>query len=352
MKQEPVPSQSRRMNCLVSISALLILLCVCIGGAAAADQWTPVTITDDFGSVSVISSEPQRIVSLAPSNTEILFSLGLGSKVVGVTEYCNYPAEAQTKSLVGGMSTVNVERVVALDPDIIFGNMMNGEDNVNHLRQLGYTVICLNPDSVEGTFSAIRRVGTATGTSAEAGTLIDSMQRRIDNVMEKIKGMETYRPTVVHLLSTDPYWVSGNSTFQDTLITLAGGKNAFADVEGWGVVTLERMITTDPDIILVSSGSGMGEDGEDLLKRTLVTDPRLSKLSAVQQERVSVMNGDTFNRGGPRIVDALEDLAAVLYPDLFHATPTATATPKASGFAFPLLLIGVILGLVMFGKKI
>ena len=98
----------------------------------------------------------------------------------------------------------------------------------------------------------------------------------------------------------------------------------------------------------------MGEDGEDLLKRTLVTDPRLSKLSAVQQERVSVMNGDTFNRGGPRIVDALEDLAAVLYPDLFHATPTptATATPKASGFAFPLLLIGVILGLVMFGKKI
>lgn len=339
------------MNRIISIFALL-LLCFCTGGVTAADPWTPVPITDDFGHVSVISSEPQRIISLAPSNTEILFALGLGDKVVGVIEYCNYPAEARTKSLVGGISTVHVEKVVALDPDIIFGNTMNGEENIVHLRKLGYAVICLNPDSVEGTFSAVHRIGIATGTSAAADALTDSMQKRIDNITEKIKGVDTPAPTVAHLLSTDPYWVSGGSTFQDTLTTLAGGTNAFSDVEGWGIVTLERMITTDPDIILVSSGSGMGEDGEDLLKRTLMTDPRLSKLSAVQNNSVYVLNGDTFNRDGPRIVDALEDLAAALHPNLFGTSPVATATPQASGFGMALVLIGVVVGVLILRKEI
>lgn len=332
------------MKHLLPILLLLALLC----GTAAAAEWTPVTITDDYGYTAEISAAPQTIVSLGPSNTEILFALGLGDKVAGVTEYCNYPAAAQTKSLIGGVSSPNVEKIVALNPDLILANAMNGEDNIAHLRKLGYTVLCLNPDSVDGTFSSIRRVGEATGTSAAAGELIASMQQRFRAAAEKVKTAGTTPLTVTHLMSTDPYWVSGIHTFQDELITLAGGTNAFPEVDGWGIINLEHLLTTDPDVILVDSGAGMGEKGENLLKQSFMTDPRLSSLTAVKNNRIYVMDSDTFDRGGPRIVDAFDELVAVLYPE--SAESPAAATPQAPGFGSVLTLAGGALALLILRK--
>lgn len=332
------------MKHLLPILLLLALLC----GTAAAAEWTPVTITDDYGYTAEISAAPQTIVSLGPSNTEILFALGLGDKVAGVTEYCNYPAAAQTKSLIGGVSSPNVEKIVALNPDLILANAMNGEDNIAHLRKLGYTVLCLNPDSVDGTFSSIRRVGEATGTSAAAGELIASMQQRFRAAAEKVKTAGTTPLTVTHLMSTDPYWVSGIHTFQDELITLAGGTNAFPEVDGWGIINLEHLLTTDPDVILVDSGAGMGEKGENLLKQSFMTDPRLSSLTAVKNNRIYVMDSDTFDRGGPRIVDAFDELVAVLYPE--SAESPAAATPQAPGFGSVLTLACGALALLILRK--
>lgn len=333
------------MKHLLPILLLLALLC----GTAAAAEWTPVTITDDYGYTAEISAAPQTIVSLGPSNTEILFALGLGDKVAGVTEYCNYPAAAQTKSLIGGVSSPNVEKIVALNPDLILANAMNGEDNIAHLRKLGYTVLCLNPDSVDGTFSSIRRVGEATGTSAAAGELIASMQQRFRAAAEKVKTAGTTPLTVTHLMSTDPYWVSGIHTFQDELITLAGATNAFPEVDGWGIINLEHLLTTDPDVILVDSGAGMGEKGENLLKQSFMTDPRLSSLTAVKNNRIYVMDSDTFDRGGPRIVDAFDELVAVLYPE--SAESPAAATPQAPGFGSVLMLAGGALALLILRKN-
>ncbi|HJK77855.1 MAG TPA: ABC transporter substrate-binding protein [Methanocorpusculum sp.] len=333
------------MKHLLPILLLLALLC----GTAAAAEWTPVTITDDYGYTAEISAAPQTIVSLGPSNTEILFALGLGDKVAGVTEYCNYPAAAQTKSLIGGVSSPNIEKIVALNPDLILANAMNGEDNIAHLRKLGYTVLCLNPDSVDGTFSSIRRVGEATGTSAAAEELIASMQQRFRAAAEKVKTAGTTPLTVTHLMSTDPYWVSGIHTFQDELITLAGGTNAFPEVDGWGIINLEHLLTTDPDVILVDSGAGMGEKGENLLKQSFMTDPRLSSLTAVKNNRIYVMDSDTFDRGGPRIVDAFDELVAVLYPE--SAESPAAATPQAPGFGSVLTLAGGALALLILRKN-
>ena len=334
------------MKHLLPVLLLLALLC----GTAAAAEWTPVTITDDYGYTAEISAAPQTIVSLGPSNTEILFALGLGDKVAGVTEYCNYPAEAQNKSIIGGVSSPNVEKIVALNPDLILANSMNGEDNIAHLRKLGYTVLCLNPDSVDGTFSSIRRVGEATGTSAAAGELIASMQQRFRAAAEKVKTAGTETLTVTHLMGTDPYWVSGIHTFQDELITLAGGTNAFPEVDGWGIINLEHLLTTDPDVILVDSGAGMGEKGENLLKQSFMTDSRLSSLTAVKNNRIYVMDSDTFDRGGPRIVDAFDELVAVLYPE--SAGSPAAATPKAPGFGSVLTLAGGALALLILRKNI
>jgi iron complex transport system substrate-binding protein len=329
---------------------LLIFLLVLAIFSGTALGWTPVTITDDSGFESVIESQPQTIVSLAPTNTEIIFALGLGDKVVGVTEYCNYPKEALTKQTVGGYSTINMEKIVAANPDIIFANPMNGEENIDYLRQLGYTVIVIQSDSVEGTYAAIQMIGKCTGTTAEAESIVSDMKIRIQAITDKLTDV-TKKPTVMHAMSVDPYWVSGSNTFQNELITLAGGTNAFADVNGWGVVTLEKLLTTNPEIILVDSGSKMGTTGENTLQKAFLTNGRLSSITAVKNDDVYVMDSDTFDRSGPRIVDSLEQLAQILHPEIFgnYAEPESTAA--SPGFGAVLIISGVIGGLFICRRK-
>jgi iron complex transport system substrate-binding protein len=300
--------------------------------AISAGEWEPVTITDDYGYTITITEEPTRIISLAPANTEILFALGLGDKVVGVTEYCNYPKEAATKPIIGGYTTVNVERVITQNPDLIIAYYGNGEDLINHLRNLGYTIITLNSDSVKGTLHDIELVGQATGKSAEATKLVSNMQERIDAVTKKLEGV-TSRPATIHCMWTDPLWVSGNTTFQDEMIQLAGGENAFPDVEGWGVVTLERLLTTDPEIIIVDSGMGMGEGGTDILKDYFNEESRLQSLSAVKNNQVYVIDADIMDRGGPRIVDCIEMLAHILHPEIFGAQEETSSSASSPGFS-------------------
>ncbi|MDD2470668.1 MAG: ABC transporter substrate-binding protein [Methanocorpusculum sp.] len=332
----------------VHLFIAVLLVCAVFCGTALA--WNPVTVTDDSGFESIIESKPETIVSLAPTNTEIIFALGLGDKVVGVTEYCNYPEEALTKQTVGGYSTINVEKIVAANPDIIFANPKNGQENIDYLRRLGYSVIVIQSDSVNGTYDAIQMVGTCTGTTAEANSIVSDMKTRIDAISEKLEGV-TDKPTVMHAMSIEPYWVSGSSTFQNELITLAGGTNAFADVEGWGVVTLEKLLTTDPQIILVDSGSKMGTTGENTLQKSFFTDQRLSSLTAVRNTDVYVMNSDTFDRGGPRIVESLEQLAQILHPEIFgnYAEPISSAS--SPGFSVIPVIAGVIGGLFIYRRK-
>ncbi|QYZ80412.1 ABC transporter substrate-binding protein [Methanofollis formosanus] len=326
-----LPAQTAAAETTPDAAATTPVAAATTDAPAAGGPWEPVTVTDDFGEQVTITKEPLRIVSLAPANTEILFALGLGDRVVGVTDYCNYPEEATTKPKVGGFSTVNIERVVAAKPDLVFAALGNTEEVVTHLRKLGLTVVTLNPDSVQGTLQDIRLVGDATGTEAEADALVTSMQTRIDAVTGKVKGTSE-RPTVIHAVWYDPIWVSGNGTFQDELIEIAGGKNAFPDLEGWQIVTLEKFLTTDPDVILVNSGTGMDGAENDLIYRYFSEEPRFQNLKAVKEGRVYVVPSDIIDRGGPRIVDAIEMVAADIHPELFGAEEE---TPAPSGAQSP-----------------
>lgn len=312
-------------------------------------KWDPVTITDDYGYTVTIAEEPSRIISLAPANTEILFALGLNNSIIGVTEYCNYPEEATTKPIIGGYTTVNVERVITQDPDLIFAYYGNGEDLINHLRNLGYTVITLNSDSIDGTLHDIEIVGQATGKTTEARELVDNMQGRIEDIKEKLKNVTT-APRTIHCMWTDPLWVSGNNTFQDEMIKIAGGTNAFSDVEGWGVVTLEKLLTTDPEIIIVDSGMGMGEGGTDILKNYFEDEARLQTLSAVKNNQVFVINADIMDRGGPRIVDCIETLAKIEHPEIFGAQDDSASSASSPGFSI-IITCAAVCGLLICRKR-
>jgi len=287
------------------------------------------TVTDDSGTTITIHGEPQRIVSLAPANTEILFALGLGDKVVGVTDYCNYPPEAKTKPSIGGYSTVSVEKVIALKPDLIVASYGNGADVVNQLVALNRTVIVLNPANTSGVLNDITMVGYATGTDDNATMLVTSLQARIDAVEENASAM-TVHPEVAQVVWNDPLYVSGNGTFQDELITMAGGTNAFSGKPYWATVSAEEFVAADPDILIVNSGTGMG-GSEDSIALALENDTRFANVAAIKNHHVYVIDSDTVDRGGPRIVDAFEIIAA----DIRDAEGTgAAATPaqKTPGF--------------------
>ena len=303
--------------------------------------WEEITVTDDFGYTVTISARPERIVSLAPANTEILFAVGAGDRVVAVTEYCTFPEEATTLPVIGGYSTINIERIVAANPDLIFAYHGNGEENINYLKHLGYNVITLNADSIAGTLHDIRLVGEAVGCTETAEKLVSDMEVRLSAVSEKLAGIpESEKPTMVHSMWTDPLWVSGNHTFQNEMIQYAGGINAVVTTEGWGIVTLEKFLLIDPDIIFVDTGMGMGEGAQDVLKNYFLTEPRLSTLTAVQNGHVYAVNADIIDRGGPRLVDGVEAIASIAHPEIF-----GEYEPDRSTASSPAPVLGIIAGL-------
>lgn len=302
------------------------------------------TLTDDFGREVYLSSPPQRIVSLAPANTEILFALGLGDNVVGVTDYCNYPAEALAVEKVGGYSSVNIEKVMQAKPDLVVASFGNTEEVIAHLESLGVTILALNPASIRDVQANILLVGEATWTDDEAASVVSDMQTRIDGVKEAVACADT-TPSVVHMVWNDPIWVSGSGSFQDEMFSIAGATNAFSSVDGWEIVSMEEFIVNDPDVIIVNSGSGMGGGRYDMLYQYITEESRFQGLNAVQEGRVYVVDSDTIDRGGPRIVDSLEVVARDIHPECFPEEDTALPVATQS----PAPYIGVAAAVAAFG---
>ena len=318
---------------ITALFTAFLLLLFAAGGVSA------VTITDDLGVTVTIENPPERIVSLSPANSEILFALGLDEKIVGVTEYCTYPEAALSKEKIGGFSTVNIEKVSVLNPDLIVAADGNSEETVSHLRELGFTVITINADTIDTTLDDILLLGKATGADDKAEALVSSMKEDLAEIAEKTSAEE--KPTILHCMWTDPLWVSGSGTFQDEMITAAGGVNAAADEGGWVALTMEKFLTMNPDIIVVDSGNGMGVGADDALRDFFLKDPRMQSLSAVQNERVYVVNADIIDRGGPRIVEGVEALAEIAHPDIFGEYGGNTNSAKSPGFS----VLGVLAGL-------
>lgn len=197
----------------------------------------------------------------------------------------------------------------------------------------------MNADSVDGTLHDIRLVGEATGCVETAETLIADMEKRLTAVAEKLEGIsEEDKPTMVHSMWTDPLWVSGNGTFQDEMIRYAGGINAVSSTEGWGIVTLEKFLLIDPDIIFVDTGMGMGEGAENTLRDYIMTEPRLKTLTAVKNGKVYAVNADIIDRGGPRLVDGVEAIASLAHPEIFGEYDSGSSGVSSPGFSLiPLL---------------
>jgi len=300
---------------LIALTIIVLGLTACASPPTAAPTTAPavfITVTDDAGRQVTLKGLPTRIVSLAPSNTEVLYALGLGDRVVGVTEYCDYPPEAKQKPKIGGFANIDLEKVIGLDPDLVLATNIHAGAVVSELQKRGVTVVVVEPKNVDDVLAKIAFVGKLTGKSDNATRLTAQLKNRIDAVTAKVTAAKT-KPRVFYEIDKSLYTV-GPGSFIDDMITKAGGLNIAADAKGaYTQLSPEAIIAKDPQVILLGD-INFGESPESVKAR-----PGWANISAVRNGRViPIADENVVSRPGPRIVEGLELIARALYPELFQ----------------------------------
>ncbi len=267
----------------------------------------PVTVTDDASRTVTLKSEPQRIVSLAPANTEMLYALGLGDRVVGVTTYDDYPAEVAKVAKVGDFAAPNIESVAAAKPDLVLATSGVQADVVAKLEDLGATVLVIDPQTLTQVYTDIERLGSATAKTDVARQLVADMKAKVAAVEEAVKG----KPAVTTFveIGQNPLYTVGNGTLIDELVTLAGGKNVVTE-PGYVAYSNEQLLAADPQVYMATKGSM--SDPAQLAQRA-----GFDKLAAVKNGRVVILDDNLVSRPGPRVVEGLDSVARALHPDAF-----------------------------------
>ncbi|MFC1879242.1 ABC transporter substrate-binding protein [Chloroflexota bacterium] len=275
------------------------------------------TIVDGLGKTITLAGSAKQIISLAPSNTEILFAVGAGPQVVGRDAFSDYPAEAaEVVDIGGGFGELNLEVIIAANPDLVLAADLTPPEQIQTLEEAGLTVFALqNPTNFDGLYENIKTVAQLTGHEDDGAELVKALKARVSAVTEKA-GTLSDQPIVFYELdSTDSNapWTSGPGTFIDTLITMAGGINLGAKLEGaWVQISIEELITQDPDLIILGDFTWGGVTPEMAASRA-----GWEGLSAIQQDKVFTFDDNLVSRPGPRLVDGLEMMAKLLHPDIF-----------------------------------
>lgn len=296
---------------------LTLLLALFIAGCAPATEApvsAAITLTDGLGRSVVMNGAAQRIISLAPSNTEILFAVGAGAQIIGRDAYSDYPAEALDVADIGDTyAGLNTELIVSLKPDLILAAEINTAEQVKALEDLGLTVYYLkNPNTLEEMYTNLEIVAQLTGQ--DPTKLTDSLKARVAAVDEKILPLSSRISVFYELDGTDPAkpYTAGSGTFINLLIERAGGYNIASDIEGYPQLSLEQVVAADP-MFIVLGDSAFGVTAEAVAAR-----PGWENLSAVKSGQVLPFDDNLLSRPGPRLVDGLEALAKLLRPGLFE----------------------------------
>jgi iron complex transport system substrate-binding protein len=285
----------------------LLTIALVLTGCGPTEQISVDYVFDDLGRLVTINGTPQRIVSLAPSNTEILFALGLGDKVVGVTDWCDYPPEALDKEKVGAYDTPDIEKIVALTPDLILVAHGTTMDIINSLVGLGLTVFGIKTTDLDDLLNDIRTIGEITDKEVEAQALTSEMESSIQAVTNQTEELEE-RPRVFYIVWHDPLMTAGTETFIHELIEKGGGVNICGNITGYPIISIEEVVARNPEVIITSEWSFDWAMNETSLNST----------DARQNGRIYQGDDDLVQRPGPRLVDGLEWFAHFIHPEIFE----------------------------------
>ncbi len=300
------------------VLVLLASTAAACGPSLPAPAPGPTTLTDGSGRTVTLDLPLQRIVSLAPSNTEVLFAIGAGSQVVGRDSYSDYPPEAKNTAtdIGGGFAALNMELILSKKPDVVLASPLTPPEQIADLDKAGLRVYVLpNPQSFDDLYTNLETAGKLTGHEKEAAALVDSLKARVQAVVTKVAPVSS-RPVVYYELdATDPNapYTSGPQTFVDLLIRTAGGVNFGGYLKGdWVQISVEQILARQPDMIVLGDNTYGGVTPEQVKARA-----GWDTLNAVKQDKIFIFDDNTVSRPGPRLVDGLEAMAKLLHPELF-----------------------------------
>jgi iron complex transport system substrate-binding protein len=263
-----------------------------------------ITVTDDAGRTVTIAQTPHRIISLAPSITEDLFALGLGGKVVGDTTYDNYPPAAVNITKVGGFSSPSIEKIVSLNPDVVFASSLENNTLLSTLSGYGIPTVVLNPTSLTGILNDLSLIGKVSGSAGNSSALVANLTQKMTANSISVAS----HPRVLYLVWYNPIMSAGADTFEGDIIAHAGGINVaqLANVSGYGTMSKESIVALNPSVIIANSA--MNSTAVQQVK----SDPALATVDAVKNGKIYILDSDIISRPGPRAFDALEQIAGII----------------------------------------
>lgn len=281
--------------------------------AAEPSEQVDYTVTDDLGKELTFKEIPATVVSLIPSNTEILYEIGAGEKLVGVTDYDNYPAEAADVERVSDSVAFNAERIIELDPDVVIGYSTGGPTGFEDLEAAGIQVFVIeSAQSFDEVYGDIEQISTVMGLEDKGDELISSIQQQIEDVQEKVASVEEKKEIYFEISPSPEIYTTGQNTFQQEILDHAQVENLFGDLEGWPQISEEEVIERNPKII-ATTVSYVEDPIDEIKAREGWTD-----IEAIQNDQVFFLDSDITSRPGPRIGDAVELVAKTVYPEVFE----------------------------------
>ena len=299
-----------------AIAGLIFCMCSPVAAVATAGDRNMRTLNDPVGRPMQVPADPQRVVALAPSITEIIFALNQQHRLVGVTRFSDYPVEAGKLPKVGSYVHLDAERIVALSPDLCIG-IKDGNPIavVEQLQGLGIPVFAIDPQNLEGVMRSVQAIGGLLGAEDTARAVAEGMRERIAQIQSRVAQAQN-RPRVFFQIGVTPIVSVGSDTFIDELITLAGGANVAAGPNPYPRFSREQVIALAPEVLVITSMAR--QEAFDRIKSDWMQWPAIP---AVQRRAVHVVSSNLFDRPTPRLVNGLELLARCIHPELFAGQP-------------------------------
>ncbi len=274
----------------------------------------PITLTDAVGNEVTLEKAPATIVSMTPSNTEILFALGLATEIIGVNDFDNYPVEALEKEKIGSQQ-FDVEKIVAMNPEMVFAHesgLSTGEEGLQQLRDAGIPVFVVkNALDFEETYATIVTIGQATGKTVEAEKIVADMKAKVEDVTAKVATVDNKKTVFVETSPAPEIYTPGNNTFMNQILGMVGAENIAADQEDWFKMDPEEIVNRNPDVIVVMY-SYIDTAVEDVYKRA-----GFDSITAIKNKAVVQVDENKTSRTGPRLAEGLEEIAKAIYPEAF-----------------------------------
>jgi iron complex transport system substrate-binding protein len=304
--------KSRPMFVII-LACLALLASACTPLAASTPTSTTLTLKDGLGRQVTLTSPARKIISLAPSNSEVLFAIGAGADMIGRDEFSDYPPDVKNLPSVGGsMGKYDLEEIARLQPDLVLAASLNTPEQIQSIESLGLKVFLIpNPNDFNGLYANILTVGQLTGHTGQAEQLVASLKQQV-KVVEDNVAETTSRPKLFYELdATDPAkpWTAGPGSYIDTLIKIAGGVNVASGLQSdYAQISQEELIAANPDVIL------LGDGAYGVTPAQVTARPGWGDIAAVKNNRVLTFDDNLVSRPGPRLVDGLELIYKALHP--------------------------------------